>query len=69
MKIKYVKDIDVLNVELQEGEFEYCEEIGEGIILDVSRDGEILAIEIIDAAKRFSKELAEKITHKYLTTA
>jgi len=26
VKIKYVKDIDVLNIELQEGKFQYSEE-------------------------------------------
>jgi uncharacterized protein YuzE len=67
--IKYVKDIDVLNIELQEGSFEYSEEIGEGVILDVGKNGDILSIEIIDATKRLGKEVADKITQRYLTAA
>jgi uncharacterized protein YuzE len=67
--IKYVKDIDVLNIELQEGSFEYSEEIGEGVILDIGKNGDILSIEIIDATKRLGKEVAEKITQRYLTAA
>jgi len=67
--IKYVKDIDVLNIELQEGSFEYSEEIGEGVILDIGENGDILSIEIIDATKRLGKEVAEKITQRYLTAA
>lgn len=66
MEIKYVKDIDVLNIELQEGDFEYSEEIGEGIILDIGTDGDILSIEIVDASKRLNGELAEKLAQKYL---
>ena len=66
MEIKYVKDIDVLNIELQEGDFEYSEEIGEGIILDIGTDGDILSIEIVDASKRLKGELAEKLAQKYL---
>jgi uncharacterized protein YuzE len=67
--IKYVKDIDVLNIELKEGSFEYSEEIGEGVILDIGENGDILSIEIIDATKRLGKEVADKITRRYLTTA
>ena len=66
MEIKYVKDIDVLNVELKQGKFDYSEEIGEGVILDISQEGEILAIEILDASKRLSKEVADKLTSRYL---
>ena len=69
MVIKYVKDIDVLNIELQEGHFEYSEEIGEGVILDIGKKGDILSIEIIDATKRLGKEVADKITQRYLTAA
>lgn len=69
MVIKYVKDIDVLNIELQEGNFEYSEEIGEGVILDVGKNGDILSIEIVDATKRLGKEVADKITQRYLTAA
>jgi len=67
--IRYVKDVDVLNVELEEGSFEYSEEIGEGVILDIGADGEILSIEIIDAAKRLRKEVAEKMARRYVARA
>ena len=69
MGIKYVKDVDILNIELQEGEFAYSEEIGEGVILDIGSDGDILSIEIIDATKRLGKEVAEKVTQRYLAAA
>jgi len=64
-----MKDIDVLNIELQEGNFEYSEEIGEGVILDIGKKGDILSIEIVDATKRLGKEVAAKITQRYLTAA
>ena len=69
MVIKYVKDIDVLNIELQEGNFKYSQEIGEGVILDIGKNGDILSIEIVDATKRLEKEVADKITQRYLTAA
>ena len=69
MEIKYIKDIDILNIELKEKQFEYSYELGEGIILDLSGDGEILGIEIIDASKRLGEDIAAKIADKYLAIA
>ncbi len=69
MAVKYVKDIDVLTIELQEGEYEHSEEIGEGVILDIGKNGDILSVEIIDATKRLQKEVADKIAQRYLTAA
>lgn len=67
MGVKYVKDIDVLTIELPEGEYEHSEEIGEGVILDVGKNGDILSVEIIDATKRLQKDVADKIARRYLT--
>ncbi len=69
MEIKYVKDIDVLNIELQKGKFEHSEEIGEGVILDIGKNGDILSVEIIDATKRLGREVADKIAQRYLAAA
>ena len=69
MGVKYVKDIDVLTIELQEGEYEHSEEIGEGVILDIGKNGDILSVEIIDATKRLQKEVGDKIARRYLTAA
>jgi len=67
--VKYVRDIDVLTIELQEGEYEHSEEIGDGVILDIAKNGDILSVEIIDATKRLQKDVADKIAQRYLTTA
>ena len=69
MGIRYIQDIDVLNIELEKGSFEYSEEIGEGVILDIGKNGDILSIGIIDATKRLGNEVAEKIVQRYLTAA
>ena len=55
MIIKYFKEIDILNIELHEGEFGYSEEIADGVIFDISQEGEILSIEVLDVAKKFRK--------------
>ena len=66
MQIRYVKNIDVLNIDLGKGKFDYSEELAEGIILDISKEGEILSIEVVDASKRLRKEIMEKLAKKYL---
>ena len=55
MMIEYFKDIDILNIELHKGEFGYSEEIADGVIFDISQEGEILSIEVLDVAKKFRK--------------
>ncbi|MCD6318229.1 DUF2283 domain-containing protein [Candidatus Aerophobetes bacterium] len=67
MKIRYVKDIDILDIELQKGKFEYSEELAEGIVLDIGKEGKILSIEVIDASKRLRENTVKKITDKYFT--
>ncbi len=69
MMIKYFKDIDILNIELHEGEFGYSEEIAEGVIFDISQKGEILSIEVLDVAKKFHKPAVERFFEKYVARA
>ena len=61
MMTKYFKEIDILNIELHEGEFGYSEEIADGVIFDISQEGEILSIEVLDVAKKFRKPAVERI--------
>ena len=64
-EIKYWKDIDVLNVTLKEGDYEYSEEVAEGVVLDIDKNGEILGIEILDATKKMDEPLIQKLAKKY----
>ena len=69
MMIKYFKDIDILNIELHEGEFGYSEEIADGVIFDISQDSEILSIEVLDVAKKFHKPAVDRFFEKYVARA
>ena len=60
MGIRYLEGIDILNIELQSGDFEYSEEVAEGVIVDISKEGEILSIEIIDAKRRLGESVANQ---------
>ncbi len=61
-----MKDVDILYIELRDGKYEYSEEIAEGVILDLDKNGEIMAIEILNTSKRLDNSVVEKITEQYL---
>ena len=69
MMIKYFKNIDILNIELHKGEFGYSEKIADGVIFDISQEGEIMSIEVLDAAKKFRKPVVERVLEKYVASA
>lgn len=52
MKVKYDKETDILYISFSEKAIEESDENKPGIILDYAEDGEIVAIEILEASKR-----------------
>ena len=56
MKIKYSPDADVLMIQLREGMLVDSKDIVEGIIVHLSREGNPLEIEILDASKVVQKK-------------
>jgi len=53
MKITYDKEVDAAYLRLSDGQPSGVVEISEGVNLDVTEDGKIVGIEILDAAKKF----------------
>lgn len=62
MKIIYDPKEDAMNIKFQEGKYEVSEEVAEGIIVDLTKSGKILSIEILDVSKRMPKEQMREIT-------
>ena len=56
----YDKEEDILGVRLQEKEYWKSIELANGIVIDVSRDGSVIGIEIPKASTVFSKD-AKKV--------
>lgn len=54
MKIRYDKEVDAMYIYAEEGKSEYSEEVGEGVIVDISKDGKVIGMEILDASEKFS---------------
>jgi uncharacterized protein YuzE len=53
MKIYYDKDVDAAYLKLSDEQPAGVVEISEGVNLDLTEDGKIVGIEILDAAKKF----------------
>lgn len=55
MKINFDSKHDVMRIKFQDGEYEISKEVGEGIVVDLTKNDQILAIEIMDVSKRIPK--------------
>ena len=52
MNITYDPEADAMNIVFQEGEYDISKEIAEGIIIDYTKEGKVIAIEILEVKKR-----------------
>ena len=51
MKVKYDPKIDALYIDLSSGKYEKTKKITDAILVDVTSDGKVLGIEILDASE------------------
>jgi len=61
MKVRYDKKVDAMYIHAEEGEYSVSEEIGEGVIIDISKEGKVMGMEILDASEKFSQKALKKI--------
>lgn len=62
-EVWYDEEADVLNLEITDKEYWKSIELPNGVIVDMSRDGEITSIEILNASSLFFGD-AHKIIEK-----
>ena len=62
MKITFDKKADAIRIKFQEGEYEISKEVDEGIIIDTTKNNEIMAIEILDVSERIPRKNLKDIT-------
>jgi len=53
VKVKYDREVDAAYIQMSSKKLEGGVEIAEGVILHTTKKNEIVAIEILDAAKKF----------------
>ena len=54
MEVRYDKEVDAMYIYAEKGEYSISEEIGDGVVIDISKDGRVIGIEILDASEKFS---------------
>lgn len=64
MEIVYDPETDSMDIEFQKGKYEVSKEIAEGVIIDYTKDGKIISIEILNASERMPKESMKGIMVK-----
>ena len=61
MKSSYDNEEDILNIQFQEKGYWKSVELPNGIIMDITKDGKIMGIEILKASKIFSGDVKKVI--------
>ena len=61
MKKWYDNGEDILNIQLKAGKYWKSIELPNGVIFDVTRDGSIIAVEVLKASKIFSGDVKKVI--------
>ncbi len=69
MKITYDPETDIMDIKFSQGKYDVSEEIKEGIIIDLTKDGKIISIEILDASRKMLKEDIQNVTFGLATKA
>ncbi len=59
-EITYDKEADILNIDLEDKEYWKSVELPNGMVLDISKEGNIISIEVLWASKFFSGD-AKKV--------
>ncbi len=62
MKISYDPEADAMSIIFQKGEYDISKEIAEGIIIDYTKDGRVISIELLDVKKRMPLKELKNIT-------
>lgn len=57
MKIKYDKEVDVINIKFSDEEIFETDEEKPGVIIDYDKDGNIVEIEVLNASKKSNTPL------------
>ena len=71
MKVKeiwYDKEADILNVEINDEEYWKSIELPNGLVIDISKDGSMTSIEILNASKVFYGD-AQKVIENAISVS
>ena len=61
MKISYDPKVDAMYIRFKSGTYDHAKKISDEILVDVTKSGEVLGLEILDAKRQFGDIKPEKI--------
>ena len=62
MKINFDQKNDVMRIRFQEGKYDTSKEIENGIVIDLTKDNKLIAIEILDVSEKIPQKDIKEIT-------
>ncbi len=69
MKITYDKKADAATIYFQKGRYHRSKEVDDGMVVDYTKNGKIISIEILDVSKRFQKKTLKKFARAQIIPA
>lgn len=61
MKISYDPKVDAMYIRFKSGKYDHTKKVTNEIMVDVTKNGDVLGLEILDAKKQFGEIRPEKI--------
>ena len=61
MEFKFDPEADALRITLNDGKYEESDEVADGIIVDLTKGGEVMAVEILDVSEKISRKLLQDV--------
>lgn len=62
MKITFDPKHNIMRIKLREGKYGVSKEVGEGVVIDMTKDNKVMAIEILDVSEKFPKKEIKEVT-------
>lgn len=63
MKIRYDKKVDAVYIDLARGKYHVSKKITDDIVVDLTKSGKVLGIEILDASENIPSFDPKRIMH------
>ena len=62
MKIRFDQNNDIMRIKFQEGKYEISKDIDEDMVIDMTKDNKIMAIEIMNVSHRIPVKGMKEVT-------
>lgn len=67
MKISYDKTVDAMYIKLKKGHFSHTKKVTDDVLVNVSKTGEVLGLEVLEASRILGKKTPKDLTIKIIS--